>query len=201
MAESEELIKLREESRREIIAAFQLEIASQLKGYSDSQQCRVSCEKVQEVSEHIAVLVPRVDLAIEGVSNFRKHAIRANTYFDKAEAVLEADEKRRKNSRWYWSGAGAIFLVLLSIFCIKVWDTAWALIDLAKRAPEIHKLTDDWVRYYSTRPDDWMRYYNQAPENPAVPAVPVKPHKSYFAQPNGGISPSRMNAGNELRNP
>ena len=183
-----------EADKREILGAFRLEIATQLKAYVESQQCHPPCENVQDVSKQIAVLAPKVDLALEGVSNFRKHAARANTYFDKAEAVLEADESRRKKNQRRNGVIGVVLLGISSFLGVKAWDVGWALIGLAKDAPQIHKLTDDWMRYYSTPPDDWTRYYNPAPgtQKPVVPPVPVKPHKSYFAQPHAGVSSNQV---------
>jgi hypothetical protein len=52
-------------------------------------------EKMPTVVERLGVLEVEIETALQGVSNFRKHSERANTFFDKSEERWQIEEKRR----------------------------------------------------------------------------------------------------------
>lgn len=69
-------------------------------------------ERLGRVEGDIKVISQRLTPVEEGVANFRQFQTRGNRYFDRAEAVLDANEKRRNDSR-FWVGILALFLVPL----------------------------------------------------------------------------------------
>ena len=72
----------------------------------------------------------------DGVANFKEFKARGNTFFDRAEARWEADEKRRKNWLAFW-GILAIFLVPL---------TTWGGAQIIRAGITIYQIEQDWQR-------------------------------------------------------
>ena len=56
----------------------------------------------------------------EGIANFRAFQLRGTKYFDRAEAVLDDNENRRRD-RMAWIKIVAIFLVPLACFLCWHW--------------------------------------------------------------------------------
>lgn len=128
---------------------------------------------VAEIRGQIAEMHPQIELAIAGVTNFRKHAERANQYFDRAEGALDAEDKRRAN---WWVKAGVIAVILAAVLIVPI-QRGWRLVS------DVVKLTDDWKQYYAS-----------PPINPSVPGAPVPSapdsrspkQKSYFDHHKAG---------------
>src|SRR6185503_11930118 len=86
------------------------------------------------IPERVGVLETRMNTVEAGVANFRSFQTRAHTYFDRAEAVLEADENRRKR-RWRVIAVAALFLVP---------PTCWGASKLWNIAANIYQIEEQW---------------------------------------------------------
>jgi hypothetical protein len=86
----------------------------------------------------------------QGVSNFRQHAARANSYFDRSEAVWEADKTRRARN---WKVA-----MFVAIFAVPA--VTWAGGKLVTALYQILQIEEQWQQ--------------------AHPSEFVKPHASYL---------------------
>lgn len=67
-------------------------------------------ERLGRVEGDIKVMSQRLTPVEEGVANFRQFQVRGNRYFDRAEAVLDENERRRQDGR-FWITVVALFLV------------------------------------------------------------------------------------------
>jgi ribosomal protein L16 Arg81 hydroxylase len=59
------------------------------------QMCQVPCRKVQEVSEKMAAMVPKLDAALEGVANFKAFQRDARDFFTEHRVLATAEESQR----------------------------------------------------------------------------------------------------------
>ena len=157
-----------------------------------SGHCSIPCDKLQKLSEMVAEMNPQLEAAVEGVSNFRAFQVDVRKFIDrqdqqaidlaaalakqdKEDAKRHQDATDRRKRDWRLLGAAGVVVFAVSGFlATRAWDAGWALYDLAKRAPQIEKLTDDWIRYYA-----------QPPATPPIPkeSTPDVKHKSFWAQP------------------
>ena len=168
------------------------------KGSERRSVCQVPCEKVQQLSEMMAEMTPNLQTAMDGVANFRSFQTEVREFIIRqdersrtvAEHLVEQAQKdtgRRKTSQWRLGILAIGVLAMLGFLGQKAWDQITILT----------RLEDDWIRYYQTPP--------VTPPVAVPQEIPLKPHKSYFAQPHKGVSfnqePPQMNAGNESRNP
>ena len=89
--------------------------------------CQVPCDKLQQLSETVAEMTPQLEIALEGVGNYRKHAERANRFFDRFEAKADAEE-RAEAKRWKRSDKIAVAAILAVVLLPPVgWSTAQAV--------------------------------------------------------------------------
>ena len=125
--------------------------------------CQVPCEKVQKLSELVAEMKPNLDIAIEGVANFRafqgdvrefiaRQDERSDTVAGHLKTQAEQDTTRRKNSQWRMGIMGIGILALLGFLGQKAWDQMVML----------NRLEDDWQRYYQTLPPNDPKVHNKS---------------------------------------
>lgn len=137
------------------------------------QECIALTRLEGKMDTEFAAIRPDLKVALDGVSNFRKHAERANTYFDKAEAVFQADEKRRANA---WKRWAVIIVALVCIFAYPV-ERLWHLV------ADVVSLTEEW-KSYTPAPALPVPYLDKQPD-------PKIQHKSSFfdrgAHPRAGV--------------
>jgi hypothetical protein len=147
-----------------------------------SGHCQVPCDKLQKLSEMVAEMTPQLEVAVEGVANFRAFQGDVREFIarqdERATAVAEhlkdqaqKDTDRRKNSQWRTGIVAVAILGLLGFLGQKAWQQITILTELE---------------------NDWIHYYAQPPAVPPLPIAPQAPqaapkHKSFWAQPLGSV--------------
>lgn len=87
-----------------------------------------------DLGERVTRLETQMVEVQEGVSNFRDFQKRGNTFFDRAEAVWEADDKRRKRN----------FAVALTLIPILAAVLGWITVKGTNVILEILQIERDW---------------------------------------------------------
>ena len=75
-----------------------------------------------ELAGRIAVIQAELGPLKEGVSNFREFQRRGQRYFDRAEAVLDANEQRRKNQLIWLRILAPFILAIIGFFSYRWYN-------------------------------------------------------------------------------
>lgn len=116
----------------------------------------------EEDWERVAVLETKMTAVEEGVANFRKHSARANTYFDKAEGVWEADKTRRARN---WKVA-----MFVAIFAVPV--VTWAGGKLVTALYEVLQIEQQWQQAHPSEFIKPQSLFDQRPQQNAQTNAP-----------------------------
>jgi hypothetical protein len=122
-----------------------------------SRECVSLATLRGEMKAGFAATNANVAIALEGVSNFRKHAERANRFFDRFESKADAEETAEKK-RWKRSDKIAAVAVLAVILLPPVgWSTAQAV----KFFSDLYQITQEYHRIHINEIHPQKGFWNQ----------------------------------------
>jgi hypothetical protein len=104
----------------------------------ETQSCVGLVELRGEMETNFAELRPQLAKALEGVGNFRKHSERATKFFDRAEAMWEDDQRRRKRNLAVAIAAFTVLAPFLLIGCARAVSLGVEILQIEQQWKAVH---------------------------------------------------------------
>ena len=160
---------------------------------NDAIQANLDHRELSSPMQTVVNTLARIKLDLyngeDGKSGF---IYEGRTFFTKWTTRMEDSDRRRKQTGWLV----VAILTATGIFCVEPIKSAWedyhSLMDLARKAPVIIRLTDDWEHYYNVP---------SAPPPPVTIAPkdsqpqPPKRRPSFFAHKKQQLTPQDADGG------